>query len=87
MQIEAKLKALGLALPPPVKVPPGARLPFAFARVRGSRVYIAGHGPQAPDGSLARPFGKVEAEVSVEEATDAARLTALSILGSLQREL
>ena len=87
MQIEAKLEALGLVLPPPVQVPPGVRLPFAFARVRGSRVYIAGHGPLAADGSLAGPFGKVDAQVSIEEAYAAARLTALAILGSLQREV
>jgi enamine deaminase RidA (YjgF/YER057c/UK114 family) len=84
--IEAKLDELGLVLPPPAQ-PPGVRLPFAFARVEGNRVYISGHGPQAPDGSFATPLGKVGAEVSVEEAYHAARLTALSILGTLKREL
>jgi enamine deaminase RidA (YjgF/YER057c/UK114 family) len=85
--IEQRLQALGLILPEPVQAPPGARLPFSFVRVRGERALVAGHGPQAPDGSLAPPFGKVGAEVSADQAYASARLTALSILGSLQREL
>ena len=87
MKVEAKLEELGLVLPSAVQPPAGVRLPFAFARATADRVYIAGHGPQAPDGSLAPPFGKVGAEVSVEEGYGAARLTALSILGTLKREL
>jgi enamine deaminase RidA (YjgF/YER057c/UK114 family) len=87
MEVERKLAALGLVLPPPVKVPSGLELPFAFVRVRGSRAYVAGHGPQNADGSIAGPFGKVGTEVSVAEAYQAARGTALSVLGSLQRAL
>ena len=87
MQIESRLAALGLVLPAPMQVPPDVRLPFTNVRIRGNRAYIAGHGPQHPDGSLAGPFGKVGAEVSVDEGYQAARLTALSILGSLQRAL
>jgi enamine deaminase RidA (YjgF/YER057c/UK114 family) len=87
MQIESRLAALGLVLPAPMQVPPGVRLPFATVRIRGNRAYIAGHGPQNPDGTLAGPFGKVGAEVAVDEGYQAARLTALSILGSLQRAL
>jgi enamine deaminase RidA (YjgF/YER057c/UK114 family) len=87
MQIEAKLEALGLLLPEPLKAPPGMRLPFAYVRVRGNRAYIAGHGPQNPDGSLAKPLGKVGADLSLEEGYQAARLVALSILGSLKRTL
>ncbi len=87
MEIEAKLQALGLTLPEPMQTPPGMRLPFANVRVRGNRAYIAGHGPLNPDGSLAEPLGKVGAEVSQEQAYQAARLTALAILGSLRREL
>src|SRR5206468_7501198 len=45
------------------------------------------HGPQSPDGCIAGPFGQVEGEVSVEQAYQAARLTALSMMGSLKREL
>ena len=87
LTIEERLDQLGLVLPAPVKPPAGARLPFAPVRVRGNRAYISGHGPFNPDGSLAGPFGQVGAEVTLEEAIQAARLTALSILGSLKREL
>ena len=87
MEIEARLEALGLALPPPIQAPPGVRLPFAAVRVAGKRVFISGHSAQNSDGSIAGPFGKVDAEVSLEEGYHAARLTALSVLASLQREL
>ncbi len=87
MRIEAKLEALGLVLPEPLKAPPGMRLPFAQVRVRGNRAYIAGHGPLAPDGSVAGPLGKVGADLSLDEGYQAARLVALSILGSLKRAL
>lgn len=85
--IEARLSALGLALPATAPAPAGVRLPFAFVRVSGSRAFISGHGPQLPDGSLAPPFGKVGAEVSPEAAHQAARLTALSMLASLKRTI
>ncbi|MGE5409040.1 MAG: RidA family protein [Syntrophothermus sp.] len=87
MRVEARLAELGLALPPPLRVPPGVRLPFSFVRVVGDRALVSGHGPQAADGTSAGPFGKVGTEVTLEEAYAAARLTGLSILGSLQREL
>jgi hypothetical protein len=87
VQVEAKLQALGLVLPAPPNVPPGFQFSFAWTRVRGNRVYVAGHSAQAPDGSFSGPFGKVPSEVSLEAAQAAARDTALSILGSLKREL
>ena len=85
--IENRLSALGLVLPPPPRPPQGVVLPFRFVHVVGARVLISGHGPQAPDGSFAPPLGKVGAEVSLEQGYAAARLTALSILGSLHRAL
>jgi len=86
-KIEERLKAMGLVLPPPVIPPPGVILPFQFVRVLGNRALISGHGPQNPDGSIAGPFGKVGRDLSLEQGYSAARLTALSILGSLQRAL
>jgi enamine deaminase RidA (YjgF/YER057c/UK114 family) len=87
MHIEAKLEALGLELPEPFAAPPGTQLPFSWVRIRGNRAYISGHAPLNPDGSLAKPLGKVGGDVSVEEAYRAARLTAVSILASLKRAL
>jgi enamine deaminase RidA (YjgF/YER057c/UK114 family) len=87
MEIEARLNALGLVLPDPIRAPAGVRLPFSFVRVHGSRAFISGHGPTAPDGTLAGPFGKVGDTLTLEQGYAAARLTALAMLASLRREL
>lgn len=87
MKIEQRLEELGLVLPEALKSQPGVRLPFSWARVRGNRVYLSGHGPQAQDGTIAPPLGKVGAEVSEDQAYQSARLTALAMLGTLKREL
>ncbi len=86
-RIEARLQALGLVLPPALQPPPGLVLPFRFVRVRERHAWVAGHGPQNADGSLAQPLGKLGRELTLEQGYAAARLTALSMLGSLQREL
>ncbi len=80
MLIEQKLEAMGLVLPEQLKAPVGVKLPFASVRMRGNRAYIAGHGPQNPDGSIALPTGKVGTDVSEGQAYQAARLVALAIL-------
>jgi enamine deaminase RidA (YjgF/YER057c/UK114 family) len=85
--IEERLRDLGLALPQPLQLPPGAVLPFPWVRVAGSRALISGHGPTDANGALAGPLGKVGRDVTPEQAYTAARLTGLAILGSLKREL
>jgi hypothetical protein len=86
-RIEDKLRNLGLVLPPPTQPPPRLILPFQFVRVVGNRALFSGHGPQDPDGSLAMPLGKLGRELTVEQGYIAARMTGLSILGSLRRAL
>ena len=61
---------------------PGQR--FETVRVSGNLIAIAGHLPFGTDGKLARPLGKVGAEVSADEACQAARQVALGMLASLQ---
>lgn len=85
--IEERLRTMGLVLPPPFEPPPGVVLPFQTVHVVGRRALISGHGPQAAHGSFARPLGKLGRELTVEQGYVAARLTGLSILGSLQRTL
>lgn len=87
MRVEERLAAMGLVLPEQLSAPPGSRLPFPWARAHGGRVFVSGHGPLNPDGSLAEPLGRVGAELTLEQGYRAARLTALAILATLKREL
>jgi enamine deaminase RidA (YjgF/YER057c/UK114 family) len=79
--VEERLDALGLALPAPLK-PPGN---FELVTLHGGLAYIAGHGPF--DGSTVLMQGRVGDDLTLEQGYEAARLTALSILASLKREL
>ncbi len=85
MAIEERVAALGLVLPEAAKVPPDVRIDFAWARVFGDRVFVSGHGPQAPDGRVVGPFGRVGVEVTPEQAAEAARLATLAVLASVKR--
>jgi len=91
LPIDARMTALGVVLPRPTVVPPGARLPFAFVNVRGDRAWVSGHGPVDSQGRLAGPFGQVGthagAQVTPQQAYDSARLVGLAMLASLQAEL
>jgi enamine deaminase RidA (YjgF/YER057c/UK114 family) len=86
-QIEKRLDQLGLGLPMSPKLPPGVTIPFDWVRVRGNRAFVSGHGPLAPDGTPAGPFGKVPSEVSLEAAQASARLTALAVLAGLMEAI
>src|SRR3954449_2715562 len=80
--IEERLQELGLSLPAPPAV---AQLPFVPVRIQGDVAYVSGHGPM--DGERVLVAGRVGAEVSAEQAYDAARATTLSILASLKLSL
>jgi enamine deaminase RidA (YjgF/YER057c/UK114 family) len=86
-RIERRLAELGLSLPAKAHVDAAIRLPFEFVRVSGTRAFISGHAPQALDGSLIGPFGKVGSDLTVEQGYAAAKLTTLAMLASLQRAL
>ncbi len=86
-KIEQRLHDLGISLPQPLQLPPGVVLLFPWVRIVGTRALISGHVPTNQDGSLALPLGKVGRDLSLEQAYEAARLSGLAILGSLQREL
>jgi len=65
--------------------PPGVEFRFSLVRLSGGHAYVSGHGPL--DGSDVMMTGKVGADLTSEQGYEAARLTALSILASLKREL
>ena len=87
MRVEAKLSEMGLVLPEPMRAPPGFTIKWRQIRVVGTRAVIAGHGPRNADGSFSGPPGKVGADLTLEQGYEAARKTALAILGDLAREI
>ena len=84
---DQRVRELGLQLAAPLQVPPGISVPLAMIKVVGNRCLVSGHGPQNADGSINEKLGQVGAEVSLEEAVESARLVALAMLGTIQREL
>jgi enamine deaminase RidA (YjgF/YER057c/UK114 family) len=78
--ISERLLELGIDLPP-VSPPAGNYLACVNA---GGLVHVGGHGP-INGSSIIR--GKVGGDLTLEEAQNAARVTGLSILATLQAEL
>ena len=78
MRVEARLKELGIELPPPVQ--PVATY-VRYVRT-GDLLFVSGTGP----GPHA-PRGKVDADVSVDEAYGVAREVGLSILATARDAL
>ena len=80
-RIEERLDELGIELPAPLQ-PPGN---FKLVEVWEGVGFVAGHGPF--DGSTVLVEGAVGSDLTLEEGYRAARLTALSIVASLEQEL
>jgi enamine deaminase RidA (YjgF/YER057c/UK114 family) len=78
--IRERLAELGIVLPP--VFPPAGN--YLGCVVVDDFVHVGGHGPIDGQKSIR---GKVGAELSLEDGRRAARLTALSILATLQAEL
>ena len=81
MHVEAKLKELGIELPPAV-TPVANYVPTVRT---GNLVFLSGHGPFKDDGTLVT--GKVGADLTDEEGYETARLVAIGLLGSLKAEI
>lgn len=75
------LKRLGIELPKPPK-PVGVYRPIVVA---GSMAYLSGHGPLQSDGSLIT--GRLGLDVDVEVGYEAARLTGMGMLATLDQHL
>jgi enamine deaminase RidA (YjgF/YER057c/UK114 family) len=85
-RVAERIAERGLTIPPAQVIPPGVRLTYRRL-VRWENVaYIAGHGPTFGDGWGSR-LGQVGGAVTIEQAVAAAELTALNVLGTIEREL
>lgn len=81
MGVEERLSALGLELPaPPAPIANYVR----YVQV-GNLLFMAGHGPNRSNGPVYS--GKVGADVSIDEAYEAARSTTLNLLASAKEAL
>jgi enamine deaminase RidA (YjgF/YER057c/UK114 family) len=80
-RIAARLDELGIVLPEPM-VPPGN---FRLVNAHEGVAFVAGHAPM--NGSTVLVEGIVGQDLTVEEGYEAARLTGLAIVASLQHEL
>jgi len=78
---EARIVELGIELPKPGS--PVAN--YVKATVAGNMVYLAGHGPTAPDGGYV--VGKVGKDLTENEGYQAARLTGLAMLSTLKNTI
>ena len=81
MSVEQRLIDLGLELPQPMKTD---TLPFDLVRADGNHLYLSGHVPTDLTGKVSRPFGKVGADVSEDEAYRIAAQIALGLCASIK---
>ena len=81
MQVENRLKEMGIELPPAV-APVANYVPSVRS---GCLVFLSGHGPFDEAGALIT--GKVGADLTVEQGYQAARRVGIGLLGSLKAEI
>ncbi len=81
MSAQAKLAELGIELPPAPK-PVGVYKPIVIA---GNMAYLSGHGPLDHKKKLVT--GRLGLDMDVEVGYDAARLTGMGMLATLQEHL
>jgi enamine deaminase RidA (YjgF/YER057c/UK114 family) len=78
---EARIQELHLILPNPPK--PIAK--YKPAVKLGNVLYVSGHGPLKPDGTMIT--GRVGADATLEQGKEAARVVGLAILSSVRNTL
>ena len=83
MSAEARIAELELELPRPPR-PGGTYSPVVHLDATRT-LYVSGHGPLLPDGTLIT--GRVGADLTEEQGRDAARQVGLTILATLRQNL
>ena len=98
MPATRRLETLGIKLPKPWSqasggvrgartIGPGVEACAEFVRVVDRRVTISGHLPLNDDGAVTGPFGRVGANVTLEQAQAGAARAMLGIFASLVHEI
>ena len=79
MEIEKKLKALSLTLPPA----PQPMATYISAVRSGNLLFLAGHVPRLPDGTILHQ-GKLGREVTIDQGYESAHQTILNPLATIK---
>jgi enamine deaminase RidA (YjgF/YER057c/UK114 family) len=79
--IEARLKALGIVLPPV----PAPQANYVPTMITGKLIFVSGQVPSTPEG--VKFVGKIGREFSIEDGQKAARICAINILANLKAGL
>jgi enamine deaminase RidA (YjgF/YER057c/UK114 family) len=80
-QVEEKIKALGLELPP---APPSLGIYYPVV-ITGKHLYVSGQGPVQSNGELIK--GKVGKDLTLEEGQVAARQVGLTMLSTIKEQI
>jgi len=80
-QIEEKIEALGLELPP---APPSLGIYYPVV-ITGKHLYVSGQGPVKSNGELIK--GKVGKDLTLEEGQVAARQVGLTMLSTIKAQI
>jgi enamine deaminase RidA (YjgF/YER057c/UK114 family) len=80
-QVEERIKALGLELPP---APPSLGIYYPVV-ITGKHLYVSGQGPVQSNGELIK--GKVGKDLTLEEGQLAARQVGLTMLSTIKEQI
>ncbi|MEM7270001.1 MAG: RidA family protein [Pseudomonadota bacterium] len=84
---EERLQQLGLTLPPPITIPEGVHLPFAFINVVGDRLLFSGHPKTSAEGGIGGPYGVLGGDMTTEQGYEDAKAVGLSVLANIKAEI
>ena len=83
-RIETRLKSLGITLPPPLVLPSANRTSAVLA---GNMLYVSGHGAALLDDDSVARRGKVDVDITPEQACDTARALAIKMLATVKHHV
>lgn len=83
-RIEAKLQKMGIELPPPLVLPSPNR---TAAMQVGNMLYLSGHGAALLEDGTVRTRGKVDVDITEDEAYATARAVAIKMLATIRHTI
>lgn len=83
-RVETKLKAMGIVLPEPLVLPSANR---TSAVQVGNMLYLSGHGAALLEDESVKRRGKVDLDITEEEATATARSLAIKMIATLKHHV